>query len=287
MTVDRIEGPVLVVLTADLVSHADAVENVLKPFASQDSQHQLLDRVKSKAVKLPAGHFKHIYIASYPETSLVDLDASTVQILADSLQPEGQILGSVDFSNALPALLSGLMENPLKSAWIKPAAVKNSAAPVALTRRSGNKKSVIPKFKKLSIGTKRDTTNDDSDDDIMDENDLIDADAALDASTIVYPAKCDPGNGKRRRKACKDCTCGLKEIEEQEEAEQEAKQNAVVFNSNDITEIDFTVVGKPVGSCGSCALGDAFRCDGCPYLGLPPFKPGEIVTVAGLGDDDL
>lgn len=93
--------------------------------------------------------------------------------------------------------------------------------------------------------------------------------------------ECRPKAGKRRR-ACKDCTCGLKE---KLEAEDSAKRNnadkalnTLKLGADDLTEVDFTVQGK-VGSCGNCALGDAFRCDGCPYIGLPAFKPGEEVRL--------
>jgi len=31
--------------------------------------------------------------------------------------------------------------------------------------------------------------------------------------------------------------------------------------------------------CAQCGLGDAFRCAGCPYRGLPSFAPGQKIEL--------
>lgn len=95
--------------------------------------------------------------------------------------------------------------------------------------------------------------------------------------------ECQPKPGKRRR-ACKDCTCGLAAKLEAEDEARRAKADtdlqAMKLTTNDLNdlELDFTVKGQ-VGSCNSCSLGDAFRCADCPYIGLPPFKVGDQVEI--------
>lgn len=96
------------------------------------------------------------------------------------------------------------------------------------------------------------------------ESDLIDEDSLLTEEDLAKPAlvvsDCEVGKAK---KACKNCTCGR--------AEEEEKAVKLGLTAEQIA--------NPKSACGSCGLGDAFRCAACPYKGLPPFKLGEKVTL--------
>eukprot|EP01027_Heterolobosea_sp_BB2_P027103 GEZU01042320.1.p2 GENE.GEZU01042320.1~~GEZU01042320.1.p2 ORF type:complete len:280 (-),score=87.10 GEZU01042320.1:127-966(-) len=107
-----------------------------------------------------------------------------------------------------------------------------------------------------------------------------DEDNLLQAEDLT-PAKTYSSDGaKPVKKACKNCTCGFAE-----------KQACATSDSNNTTEVNtckpLTIddVAKeealPKSSCGSCYLGDAYRCASCPYLGMPAFKPGEKIQLSG------
>ena len=153
------------------------------------------------------------------------------------------------------------------------------------------------------------SNNVDSDDELIDEDTLLTAEDLANPG-IIQPPACRPKPGKRRR-ACKDCTCGLAaRLEAEDKAKREDadkklaelngqssnggndgsgevgnedKGKAFKLDADELAEVDFTVQGK-VGSCGNCALGDAFRCDGCPYIGMPAFRPGEEIMLK-VGDE--
>ncbi|KAL9260341.1 Anamorsin-like protein [Drosera capensis] len=100
----------------------------------------------------------------------------------------------------------------------------------------------------------------------LDDSDLIDEDSLLTEEDLKKPqlpvvGDCEVGS---TRQACKNCTCGRAEAEEK------------------VLKLGLTTdqLNNPQSACGSCGLGDAFRCSTCPYKGLPPFKLGEKVSLS-------
>ncbi|KAJ7550507.1 hypothetical protein O6H91_06G106300 [Diphasiastrum complanatum] len=101
----------------------------------------------------------------------------------------------------------------------------------------------------------------------IEADELVDEDALLTEEDLAKPLPMpvdgdDCEVGKSGRKACKNCTCGRAELEEKGSLTAEQLQN-------------------PQSACGNCGLGDAFRCSGCPYRGLPRFKLGEKISLPG------
>ncbi|KAJ1886493.1 electron carrier [Coemansia sp. RSA 455] len=109
-------------------------------------------------------------------------------------------------------------------------------------------------------------------DELLEEEDL----AKPDAASLARPDGAAP-----KRKACKNCTCGLAEgnMVDDSEACKPTEKPKRLTRPVDVVNVK--------SSCGNCSLGDAFRCSSCPYLGQPSFKPGEKVVLGGsmLFDD--
>lgn len=129
-------------------------------------------------------------------------------------------------------------------------------------------------------------------DDIIDENTLLNDE---DFEAINAPKASDCST---TRKACKNCTCGRKEEEDLEKDKDKLTKKVTITPASQIYDEDdifsgITMVNPtqkesdtqikpkelPKSSCGSCYLGDAFRCASCPYIGMPAFKPGEKVLL--------
>lgn len=149
-----------------------------------------------------------------------------------------------------------------------PIATSSSAAPLrplALPRRS------TAKAKKAALWALDSPQLPDGGKSLLQPADLV-------RPECVYPESSD--KPAKRRRACKDCTCGLKELEDQEKQQSAARQfflegdddipdalKVATEGTESVWPEDRRAEAKKTGSCGNCSLGDAFRCNSCPYMG--------------------
>lgn len=178
-----------------------------------------------------------------------EIEQSILQILSKILKPGGQLI--IKIKNNANDVKFNLITNGLSNIKVNGNYIQ-----------ANKPKYELGSSAQLNIQKKVNAVWKLDDDDV---DDLIDPDSLLDDEDLKKPdsesLKVCSTTGKR--KACKDCSCGLAE-------ELAAEKNGVVNASN-------TETAK--SSCGSCYLGDAFRCSTCPYLGMPAFKPGEKVQL--------
>ncbi|CAD6500697.1 BgTH12-07899 [Blumeria graminis f. sp. triticale] len=282
---------------------------------------QMLDRLAAGIVTLPQSRYNLIRILSDAEGSDVEttrlLDRPLIHMLADALTPRGRLesqdsrlVNDIMSPVYREAILAGLLLED--GQLVKPESSESEAVPLRVLARPKATTSPRSKTQTLEGVLKFDETTsanhqepppyplgvgfvtpdhgiDNGSLSSEDDEELIDEDTLLTEEELKrpvnIPAACAPRAGKRRR-ACKDCTCGLAAKIEAENAARRVAADAdlrtLQFRSDELAEIDFTVQGK-VGSCGNCSLGDAFRCEGCPYIGMPAFNPGDEVRL--LNDD--
>jgi len=258
---------------------------------TREVERQMVDRLLDGATTLPSNHFVSVHISLSPDEYEIlapRFPALFQQILA-GLTTHGKlhILNLTSSLLNLPAELRLAGFEVISSVAPEGSVVaQKPPAAVALPLR---RRPVDPERKasKTALWTVT-----------LPSTPTIDAESLLTPADRERPVPtCEPfvQGAPRRKKACKNCTCGLAEIE----ADEEAARKVVLINGAEhgsAVEVEkgekerllaaAAAAPKATSSCGSCYLGDAFRCSSCPYLGLPAFNPGEKVEIS-LGMDDI
>ncbi|KAK5073978.1 electron carrier [Lithohypha guttulata] len=297
-----------------LSSHQEKLTQVMAMHDRQSTDMQMLDRLNMGLVSLPEATYDLIVVLSDADNTRNEsqslLGRKVFELLVKSLkvggvlQSQDEQLGASEGVEKNEAILAGLSYEPGKgftkqdftqaaiplklnrkkqngvaqaAGGLGPSSNGSVSLPLNGKRKSEDMTNNAPPGVGFDDGSLNDLAED-SDDELIDEDTLLDEEDLK--SPVKIPTECKPK--AKRRRACKDCTCGLAQrLEAEDKAKRDkadATLNSIKLQADDLAEVDFTVPGK-VGSCGNCSLGDAFRCDGCPYIGLPAFKPGEEVRL--------
>jgi hypothetical protein len=302
----------LLLAPPSIATQEDKLRGLFSTFDRSTTDLQMLDRLSTGVVSLPATTYDLVLLLTDTDGSrrsealqLLTRDVYATLVPAMKAGAKLQTQDSaLNASDSMEAILAGLVQSD--NGFEKPNFDPSAAVPLKFGLKKKNKPTPtavpsIPTGFAAPMGIDAPTNHDrDDDDELINEDTLLSEEdltrpimprmstpSNIAFSQDLYPLtlssapECQPKTGRRRR-ACKDCTCGLADKLEAEDKERRANAdkelNVLKLDTGDLAELDFTVQGK-TGSCGSCALGDAFRCDGCPYMGLPAFKPGQEVQI--------
>ncbi|KAI9033926.1 cytokine-induced anti-apoptosis inhibitor 1, Fe-S biogenesis-domain-containing protein [Phycomyces nitens] len=205
----------------------------------------------------------------------VDVEATVQPVSDQQLAQFFQLWGATRVEQAVSRLTG-------KFGWARVTAKKPAYEVGQKISLRFNKKPTNTTTTTTTTTTKKSVWTLETDDTMEDDDALLDDEDLVKPSkeSLARPDDCELTDGKR--KACKNCTCGRAEEEEAQVVSLDLEDDM----EDEIVEVDPTA--KKVGGCGSCALGDAFRCSTCPYLGMPSFTPGQTVTLGGqFGMDDI
>ncbi|CCF59454.1 hypothetical protein KAFR_0H00450 [Kazachstania africana CBS 2517] len=299
----------LLLIHPAITTTPEVVEKIRNDSDNINFVHQfLVNKVNDGTIKLDDSKYDFIHYLTPEAPDQIKFPKKLISVLGNALKTSGKLYGLSDVYK-LDALINGfeVFNNDGEYYWLKNATEPAKAVSLKSKERTGQPVSLLPKFKRKDIKKSKVHTAipslDDSDSDeigeklktfsissLMEEtsdDESIDEDELLDGEDIKNITMITCGKSKtKKKKACKDCSCGIKEEEEEEiDAIRSRQAQVIKFTEDELTEIDFTIEGKKVGGCGSCSLGDAFRCTGCPYLGLPAFKPGETINLNSISDD--
>ncbi|BGP36634.1 electron carrier [Rhodotorula kratochvilovae] len=299
------------VVASQLAAQDGSYQALVQDLAGKGAQveMQMVDRIVEGATTLAPASFKHVVVllpANLVTASLIALvepalapggafevrgEAAlsddllgelTLAGLAGANKTDGAILASKPTVTSVPLSLkrpaSALETAPAASTSAAP--LTNGGAAISLpTRQSRAAKASLWAFTTAAASSGTATPT-------IDESTLL-TDADLERPTLVKRADCDV---KRTRRACKNCTCGLREILLDEKEDDDLVQAGFAAQPNATVASASTAAPRRkiksgvTSSCGNCYLGDAFRCGSCPYLGMPAFEPGQKVTIGGRDD---
>ncbi|KAI9512260.1 cytokine-induced anti-apoptosis inhibitor 1, Fe-S biogenesis-domain-containing protein [Russula earlei] len=295
------KGPALVIGSLSTAQDGKYQRVVSELEASRQVERQLLDRLLDRATIIAPGCYASIHITlSQDDHQTLRLRLSELlSLLHVGLSPLGTLHllhltpDSLNLSSDL--ILAGFQILTVQSSEGRIIAQKpalSASSPVSLKTKTTAPASVT--LPRRSVAAKKAIW-----DLAPSRGDSIDAESLLTDADRARPAACEPpaAGAPRRRKACKGCTCGLAEEEEAElrsglakvillDGSEGGSASEVGPSEKERLSRAAKAAPKATSSCGSCFLGDAFRCASCPYMGLPAFKPGEKVEI-DFGMDDV